>query len=185
MDFPGEFIEGYAYLQSKFYGHLPGTIYGREARLWMPTGLATPADRQLNYISAVDDDALYIVFMNQFVETVETDVAAGLRPERTFRRRALQDAGHSGSGASGQLADGRFTVRVAGNGIAAVRIETPTPVRPQLAALFTAETLAKPLRRNAGRRRTLHAGRFLAGPQTTYSSISPKTTRSCGKSGSP
>ena len=75
MDFPGEFIEGYAYLQSKFYGHLPGTIYGREARLWMPTGLATPADRQLNYISAVDDDALYIVFMNQSAETVETDVA--------------------------------------------------------------------------------------------------------------
>ena len=28
VDFPGEFIEGYAYLQSKFYGHLPGTIYG-------------------------------------------------------------------------------------------------------------------------------------------------------------
>lgn len=75
VDFPGEFIEGYAYLQSKFYGHLPGTIYGREARLWMPTGLATPADRQLNYISAVDDDALYIVFMNQSAETVETDVA--------------------------------------------------------------------------------------------------------------
>ena len=75
VDFPGEFIEGYAYLQSKFYGHLPGTIYGREARLWMPTGLATPADRQLNYISAVDDDALYIVFMNQSAETVETEVA--------------------------------------------------------------------------------------------------------------
>lgn len=33
VDFPGEFIEGYAYLQSKFYGHLPGTIYGREARI--------------------------------------------------------------------------------------------------------------------------------------------------------
>ena len=140
VDFPGEFIEGYAYLQSKFYGHLPGTIYGREARLWMPTGLATPADRQLNYISAVDDDALYIVFMNQSAETVETDVALD------YALSGHSDGGHyrtqviGGSGASGQLADGRFTVRVAGNGIAAVRIETPTPVRPQLAALFTAET---------------------------------------------
>lgn len=38
VNFPGEFIEGYAYLQSKFYGHLPGTVYGHEARLWMPTG---------------------------------------------------------------------------------------------------------------------------------------------------
>lgn len=140
VDFPGEFIEGYAYLQSKFYGHLPGTIYGREARLWMPTGLATPDDRQLNYISAVDDDALYIVFMNQSAETVETDVALD------YALSGHSDGGHyrtqviGGSGASGQLADGRFTVRVAGNGIAAVRIETPTPVRPQLAALFTAET---------------------------------------------
>ena len=134
VDFPGEFIEGYAYLQSKFYGHLPGTIYGREARLWMPTGLATPADRQLNYISAVDDDALYIVVMNQAAETVETDVALD------YALSGHSDGGHyrtqviGGSGASGQLADGRFTVRVAGNGIAAVRIETPTPVRPQLAA---------------------------------------------------
>ena len=140
VDFPGEFIEGYAYLQSKFYGHLPGTIYGREARLWMPTGLATPDDRQLNYISAVDDDALYIVFMNQSAETVETDVALD------YALSGHSDGGHyrtqviGGSGASGQLADGRFTVRVAGNGIAAVRIETPPPVRPQLAALFTAET---------------------------------------------
>ena len=140
MDFPGEFIEGYAYLQSKFYGHLPGTIYGREARLWMPTGLAAPDDRQLNYISAVDDDALYIVFMNQSAETVETDVAldyalSGHSAGRHYRTQVI-----GGSGASGQLADGRFTVRVAGNGIAAVRIETPAPVRPQLAALFTAET---------------------------------------------
>lgn len=140
VDFPGEFIEGYAYLQSKFYGHLPGTIYGREARLWMPTGLAAPADRQLNYISAIDDDALYIVFMNQSAETVETEVALD------YALSGHSDGGHyrtqviGGSGASGQLADGRFTVRVAGNGIAAVRIETPTPIRPQLAALFTAET---------------------------------------------
>lgn len=140
VDFPGEFIEGYAYLQSRFYGHLPGTIYGREARLWMPTGLAAPDDRQLNYISAVDDDALYIVFMNQSAETVETDVAldyalSGHSAGRHYRTQVI-----GGSGASGQLADGRFTVRVAGNGIAAVRIETPAPVRPQLAALFTAET---------------------------------------------
>lgn len=140
VDFPGEFIEGYAYLQSRFYGHLPGTIYGREARLWMPTGLAAPDDRQLNYISAVDDDALYIVFMNQSAETVETDIAldyalSGHSAGRHYRTQVI-----GGSGASGQLADGRFTVRVAGNGIAAVRIETPAPVRPQLAALFTAET---------------------------------------------
>ena len=78
--------------------------------------------------------------MNQSAETVETDVAldyalSGHSAGRHYRTQVI-----GGSGASGQLADGRFTVRVAGNGIAAVRIETPAPVRPQLTALFTAET---------------------------------------------
>ena len=44
VNFPGEFIEGYAYLQSKFYGHLPGTEPGCGCRRgWRhrPTGNST------------------------------------------------------------------------------------------------------------------------------------------------
>jgi hypothetical protein len=36
INFPSEFIEGYAYLQTKFYGHKSGEMYGRKASLWMP-----------------------------------------------------------------------------------------------------------------------------------------------------
>ena len=136
VDFPGEFIEGYAYLQSKFYGHRPGTVYGREARLWMPTGLASPADGQLNYISAIGKGMLYIVFMNQSPDTVTTTVV--LDTAQTGHRAGKRYRAHvvGGEGTAGPLSDGRFTLTVAGEGLITVGIETETDIRPQLAGLF-------------------------------------------------
>lgn len=133
--FPGGFIEGYAYLQSKFYGHRPGMIYGHTARLWMPTGLAVSDDRQLNYISAVADDALYLVFMNQSAEAVETTVAldAARTGHLPGKRYATQVVG--GSGTAGTLVDGHFDIRIAGSGLAAVRIALEKPIRSRLASL--------------------------------------------------
>lgn len=135
VDFPGAFIEGYAYLQSKFYGHRPGMIYGHTARLWMPTGLAVSDDRQLNYISAVADDALYLVFMNQSAEAVETTVAldAARTGHLPGKRYATQVVGDSGT--AGTLVDGHFDIRIAGSGLVAVRIGLEKPIRPRLAAL--------------------------------------------------
>lgn len=171
VNFPGEFIEGYAYLQSKFYGHLPGTVYGHEARLWMPTGLAAPADRQLNYISAVDDDALYIVFMNQSPETVETEVALDYALSRHSKGRHYRTQVIGGRGVSGPLVDGRFR---------SVSPETGSPQsgsKPQ--PRFGRSSPHSSRLANSGkpltprRRMTPYAacGSASAGLQTTYSSI--------------
>lgn len=140
VDFPGAFIEGYAYLQSKFYGHRPGTVYGHEARLWMPAALAAPDNGQLNYISAIDDDALYIVFMNQSPQTVETDIELnyGLSGHLPGKRYATRVIG--GGGTSGPLTDGRFAIRVPAEGITAVKIGTESPIQPKLASLFGENT---------------------------------------------
>jgi hypothetical protein len=68
IDFPAEFIEGYAYLQSKFYGHQQGRIYGEQAWLWMPQNLLTVSSDEVNYLTARGEDNLYIVFTNQSKE---------------------------------------------------------------------------------------------------------------------
>ncbi len=89
IDFPSEFIEGYAYLQSKFYGHKPGKIYGRKASLWMPENLVKSSSVELNYISARGDESLLVAFMNQSDEVIKTDVSfnnhvLNLDPQKSY-----------------------------------------------------------------------------------------------------
>ncbi len=73
IDFPSEFIEGYAYLQNKFYGHKAGSWYGDEAWLWMPPKLIETGSVELNYITARGtDNKLYIALSNQSPEVVKT-----------------------------------------------------------------------------------------------------------------
>ncbi|MDR0902797.1 MAG: hypothetical protein LBM92_08515, partial [Opitutaceae bacterium] len=46
--FPGQYIEGYAYLQSGFYGHRAGKIHDLEnLNLWLPDGLVTGGSDEL------------------------------------------------------------------------------------------------------------------------------------------
>lgn len=66
IDFPGKFSEGYAYFQTRVYGNEPGAFFGNKAILWMPPGLVTYEDPEINYISARGEDgSLYIAFANQ------------------------------------------------------------------------------------------------------------------------
>lgn len=74
IDFPAEFIEGYAYLQSKFYGSRPGVFYGDTAWLWMPPGLLSTTSGELNYIAARGEDQLMIAFANQSALEVNAEV---------------------------------------------------------------------------------------------------------------
>ena len=69
IDFPSEFIEGYAYLQSKFYGHKPGNVYGEKAWLWMPGKLLELSSNEINYLSSRGENTLFIAFTNQSRKT--------------------------------------------------------------------------------------------------------------------
>ncbi|WP_257668883.1 hypothetical protein [Parapedobacter tibetensis] len=75
IDFPSEYIEGYAYLQNKMYGHYPGKFEGESGvQLWMPSGLLEIDQMELNYISARKDNKLYLAFMNQSDQSVSAQV---------------------------------------------------------------------------------------------------------------
>ncbi len=75
IDFPDQYIEGYAYLQSRFYGHCPGKIYDIEnLNLWLPDNLVTAGSNELNYIAAHDAAGAAIVFTNQSFSAVTARV---------------------------------------------------------------------------------------------------------------
>lgn len=127
VQFPDEFIEAYAYLQSKFYGHKSGTVYGEKAWLWMPSGLVNSSDVELNYISARGENALYLSFSNQVhkqtVSTIALDCARlGIDPNADYKVSVM-----GGQGSATNVKAGSFTVDVAANGITTVKIEMPTP----------------------------------------------------------
>jgi hypothetical protein len=66
IDFPSQYAEGYAYLHARVYGSRPGSFFGDSAvMLWMPRGLLTSDNIQINYITARGKNGLYMALMNQ------------------------------------------------------------------------------------------------------------------------
>jgi hypothetical protein len=125
IDFPSEYAEGYAYLQSRVYGAAPGVFYGdHDAWLWMPRGLLTiEGTTELNWIAARGNDRLFLAFTNQTdhpqraqvtIDPDRVDVA-GSRQARVWRDN--QPAAAIG------LEDGRFDLAVAPHGITALAVD--------------------------------------------------------------
>lgn len=124
IDFPSHYIEGYAYLQSKFYGDRPGKFFGHDdAVLWLPRRLLkTNGTVELNHLAARGRNGLYLAFANQSPESITTEVTlnATLLPAltgKTYRVKNLAGAGET------TMRDGKFSVTVAPMGLAAVEIE--------------------------------------------------------------
>lgn len=121
VDFPSDYIEGYAYLQNKFYGAKKGKFFQFEnVQLWMPSRLLGIDNIALNYISAKKGDTLFLAFMNQSQKVVNTQIAVD--PSRVgfsgnTRVRSLYPAEQSL-----MLKNGTFQVNVPAGGITALAI---------------------------------------------------------------
>jgi len=130
IDFPAHFIEGYAYLQSKFYGDRPGKFYDRDdAVLWLPRRLIQSGSVEINTLVARGRSGLYLAFTNQSPQPVTTEItlSAKVLPQlsaRTYRTRVL-----AGGADASELRDGRLTVTVPPMGLTAIEVEglTVTP----------------------------------------------------------
>ncbi len=69
--FPSHCAEGYAYLQGRVYGDRPGTFCGAtNVWLWMPKGLLTCDQPEVNYIAARGNGKLYIALLNEAARAV-------------------------------------------------------------------------------------------------------------------
>ncbi|MCH5598397.1 hypothetical protein [Niabella ginsengisoli] len=110
IDFPNEYIEGYAYLQNKFYGTSKGVFYGRkQLQLWMPSRLLKIDNVELNYIAARAGDTLYLAFMNQSAMNVTSKVT--LNPNWITSSPSATITTISENGHSKKLTDSTFLYR--------------------------------------------------------------------------
>lgn len=128
---PSAYIEGYAYLQSKFYGHAPGVFYeDKNVFPWMPQALLTTRSKQLNYVAFRGNGSVYLVFLNQSQDKVNTtvtlnktlfpsmDAAAG------YAAKVWEDNKVSGKQS---VVNGKFSIQVEPNSISAIKIEGLKP----------------------------------------------------------
>ena len=121
IDFPSEYIEGYAYLQNKFYGHQTGSFFeDKDVSIWMPKGLLKIDNVELNYVSAKRGNTLFIAFMNQSPESVVSGVRLNSLLVGNISDGDVRIV--SGKNAT-EIADGEFEVTVAANGLTAIKIE--------------------------------------------------------------
>lgn len=71
IKFPSCYAEGYAYVQERVYGKAPGIFYGDTGVwLWMPKGLLTFDNSEINYVAGRSGGTLYLALMNQSAEPV-------------------------------------------------------------------------------------------------------------------
>lgn len=129
INVPSSYIQGYAYLQSKFYGFDAGEFYGeKEVYPWMPPALLQTDSKQLNYVAFRGNNSMYIAFLNQAPESITTTVY--LNADVTG---ALQDTYTAKIWVNNQrdrnqtVTDGKFSVQVRPTGITAVKIEGINP----------------------------------------------------------
>jgi len=121
INFPNEYIEGYAYLQNKFYGAKKGKFFHvGGAQLWMPSRLLQIDNIALNYISARKGDTLLLAFMNQSAKAVNTKVT--IDPARVAFSNKASIKNLNPAGKSTPLKTGVFQVNVPAGGITAVAI---------------------------------------------------------------
>jgi hypothetical protein len=128
IDFPGRFIEGYAYLQQLAQGDRPGRFYDIDAaRLWMPKGLVESGHPQLNWISARTSDSVLVALVNQSDRDVRTTLSidralSGL--PRTANARVWID---NVEVEPGQVLDGEIRLDVPARGIVALQALGASP----------------------------------------------------------
>jgi hypothetical protein len=119
IHFPHEYIEGYAYLQNRFYGHAKGWFYRHSGvQLWMPARLLASESVELNYIAGRVGDTLLLAFTNQSNRPVTSTITLNPKWVQVKQDAALQLL----SGKADRLKDSSFSVTVPANGITALAI---------------------------------------------------------------
>ncbi len=122
IDFPADYVEGYAYLQNKIYGAGRGHFYDEEGvRLWMPSRLLDIDHVELNYIAARKDGKLFIAFMNQSAESVTTKVRIDPKKVSLSSHSAVKALDFAAK--DQKLQKNIFDITVPANGIASVLID--------------------------------------------------------------
>lgn len=126
ISFPSEYAEGYAYMQSKVYGTMPGTFLGEPGVwLWMPRQLLKPDHVQINYIAGRGEGRFYAAFANQSGKAVRTKVRIDTRRIRLDSRTQarIANAADTPEWTFVPLQDDTVELEIAPHGVTALVLE--------------------------------------------------------------
>ena len=128
INFPAEFIEGYAYLQSSFYGNKLGTFYDqKDIQLWMPTGLLKTSNIELNYISGRKGNSLYLAFTNQSKQSVSSIIALDQNLLKLIGQATVSIYSNGKWQKLQNLTNHKFSITVPASGITTIKIDGMQP----------------------------------------------------------
>ncbi len=137
IDFPTEYAECYAFLQSSVYGS-PGKFYDQtNVPPWMPKGLVKTDNVQVNHVSARVENTLCIAFMNECDRelkdvAVQLDLPAGSHSAIVWRDNKRLDTKLT-------VLNGAAKISLSPKGITALIIEGV-----KVSAPFQAKFIGKP-----------------------------------------
>lgn len=130
IDFPYEYAECYAFMQSGVHG-APGKFYDQaQVRPWMPKGLVTTDNVQVNHICARGEDRLCIALMNECdreLKDVEVQIDLGHFESANTRVKARVWCDNVLQDEALIIQGGRCKVALAPKGITALVIEGLKP----------------------------------------------------------
>ncbi|MCE9518759.1 MAG: glycoside hydrolase family 127 protein, partial [Verrucomicrobia bacterium] len=136
IDFPAEYAEGYAYCHSRIYGAHSGHFYDeKNVWLYMPRGLLSSSNVQINYLAARGNGKLYLALTNQSKEPVTTTLTLnsellGLQKGKEYSATLWKDNLPAGST---KVVNGQISVPVLAEGLTALSIDG-VDVRPTFQA---------------------------------------------------
>ncbi len=135
--FPSLRQYGYAYFDSRIFGHAPGKVYDEPAWLLFRRDVITIDNAQINTLLAWNKDRLHIVLTNQSQEAQDATLMPGakLHAEPGQVQAALR-LGAAAPAALSVDAAGRVKVKVGARGLATVtlsNVRVEPPALPQFA----------------------------------------------------
>jgi hypothetical protein len=121
VDFPHEYAECYAFMQSGVYGG-PGRFFDQtNVRPWMPKGLVVADNLQVNHIAARGDETLCIFLMNESARELRgVNVTLGIPRGKYFAKLWLDNKLQK---ERIEIVDGRLSLTLSPKGTAALVIE--------------------------------------------------------------
>jgi len=89
IHFPALFVEAFANLGCRIYGHEKGSWNGEPVILWMPQRLLSLSNPQINYIAArsPEGDKLFLAFSNESLRAEQADVSIDSRFAKGSRQQ--------------------------------------------------------------------------------------------------
>ncbi len=124
ITFPSQYTSTGGYFEGKVYGDRPGSFYGEpNVWLWLPKGLISMNNIQINYIAGYGNGKLYLALSNQSTTSLSVTVTlnSSLVPYGTSNTARLWKENVRDVNAT--VTNGQVTVDIAAKGITAIAID--------------------------------------------------------------